>query len=62
METVRKSDFDGGDGASDRRKRHRQAKFHRKDNGHMTGSASPMFSTALTQVWISRAARFGCES
>jgi hypothetical protein len=62
METVRKSDFDGGDGASDRRKRHPQAKFHRKDNGHMTASASPMFSTALTQVWISRSARLGCEA
>jgi len=61
METVRKSDFDGGGGASDRRKRHLQVKFHRKDNGHMTGMASPMFSTVLTGVWISRAARRGCE-
>jgi len=60
MDTARKSDFDGGDGASDRRKRHLLAKFPRKDNGHMTGCTPPMFSTGLMEVWISRTARRGC--
>jgi hypothetical protein len=60
METARKSDFDGGDSALDHRKRHLLAKFLRKDNGHMTDCTPLPFSTGLTEVWISRAARRGC--